>query len=85
VLSRVIKSLKAAEGVEILYLHVKKGFMIRLIIFDSSIDYLVFATSYYPKHNGLTVKVTHKNKGKCARMALKHLYESIKEMEICDS
>jgi len=81
----VIKSLKATDGVETFYLYVKKGFMIRLIIFDSSIDYLVFATSYYPKHNGLTVKVTHKSKSKCARLAIKHLYESIKEMELCNS
>jgi hypothetical protein len=81
----VIKSLKATDGVETFYLYVKKGFMIRLIIFDSSIDYLIFATSYDPKHNGLTTKVTHKSKSKCARMALKHLYESIKEMEICES
>jgi hypothetical protein len=81
----VIKSLKATEGVETFYLYVKKGLMIELIIFNSSIDYLIFASSNHPKHKGLTVKVTHKNKSKCARMALKHLYESIKEMEICDS
>jgi hypothetical protein len=75
----VIKSLKASGYVEIFYLFAKKGFKIRIIIFDSSIDYLVFATSYYPKHNGLTVKVTHKNKSKCARLAIKHMYELIKE------
>jgi hypothetical protein len=72
----VIQSRKASKDVEVYYL-VEKGHIVKLSIFHTSIDYLVIASSNRHPYHG--VKVSHTNKTRCARMAIRHIYQLIKE------
>ena len=73
----VKKTLKDAADIETYYLYVRKELIVELKIFNTSFDYMILANSKFPPYYG--VKVSHKDKSKCARLAMKRMYELMKE------
>jgi hypothetical protein len=71
------KSRKKFKKIEIYYLVVKKGFIINIEIYTSSIDYIVKASSSLPSHGTVALFANDKNKNKCVNQAIQNLYQLI--------